>query len=248
MMLKDKVAVIYGAGGAVGGAVARAFASEGAELFLTGRKPAPVEAVAEEIAVAGGSAEAATVDALDERAVDEHLQSVIDAAGRIDISFDAVGIPGTNLLGVPLAELDLERFALPITTYTASYFLTARLAARHMIRERIGGDHDRHHPPVADGLPNGGRLRPGDGRQGGTHSRAIRRARASGHSRGRSATAGHSRDRLAQGSLRASRQDVGNDVGAIPRAGRKQDPPATALTSRNWLPWRSSWLPTRRAG
>jgi NAD(P)-dependent dehydrogenase (short-subunit alcohol dehydrogenase family) len=46
MMLKDKVAVIYGAGGGIGGAVARAFASEGAKLFLTGRLRAPVEALA----------------------------------------------------------------------------------------------------------------------------------------------------------------------------------------------------------
>jgi NAD(P)-dependent dehydrogenase (short-subunit alcohol dehydrogenase family) len=138
MMLKDKVAVIYGAGGAVGGAVARAFAAEGAELFLTGRRLAPVEAVAEDIVAAGGSAEAAAVDALDEQAVDKHLQSVIDKAGRVDIAFDAVGIPGTTLLGVPLAELDLERFSLPITTYTRSYFLTARLAARRMVANRSG--------------------------------------------------------------------------------------------------------------
>jgi NAD(P)-dependent dehydrogenase (short-subunit alcohol dehydrogenase family) len=137
-MLKDKVAVIYGAGGAVGGAVARAFAAEGAELFLTGRRLAPVEAVAEDIVAAGGSAEAAAVDALDEQAVDKHLQSVIDKAGRVDICFDAVGIPGTKLLGVPLAELDLERFSLPITTYTRSYFLTARLAARRMVANRSG--------------------------------------------------------------------------------------------------------------
>ena len=78
MMLKDKVAVIYGAGGAIGGAVARAFAREGAKLFLTGRRRAPVEAVAKDIVSAGGSAEAAEVDALDEQAVDEHLRSVID--------------------------------------------------------------------------------------------------------------------------------------------------------------------------
>src|SRR5206468_3095799 len=87
MMLKDKVAVIYGAGGAIGGAVACAFASEGATVFLTGHRLAPVEAVAKEILAAGGSAEAAEVDALDEQAVDRHLQSVIDAAGRVDISF-----------------------------------------------------------------------------------------------------------------------------------------------------------------
>jgi NAD(P)-dependent dehydrogenase (short-subunit alcohol dehydrogenase family) len=133
MMLRDKVAVVYGAGGAVGGAVARAFAREGATVFLTGRTLAPVEAVAKDIVSAGGSAEAAQVDALDEQAVDDHLRFVIDRAGRVDISFDAVGIPGTGLLGVPLIELDLERFSLPIMTYTTSYFLTARQAARRMI-------------------------------------------------------------------------------------------------------------------
>jgi NAD(P)-dependent dehydrogenase (short-subunit alcohol dehydrogenase family) len=84
MMLNDKVAVIYGAGGAIGGAVARAFAREGAKLFVTGRLRAPVEAVAEDIISAGGSAEAAEVDAFDEQAVEGHLLSVIDQAGRLD--------------------------------------------------------------------------------------------------------------------------------------------------------------------
>ena len=93
MLLTDKVAVLYGAGGAIGSAVARAFACEGATLFLTGRQLAPVEAVAKEIVAAGGSAEAAAVDALDEQAMDQHLQSVTDQAGRVDISFNAVGIP-----------------------------------------------------------------------------------------------------------------------------------------------------------
>ena len=77
MMLKNKVAVIYGAGGAIGGAVARAFASEGANLFLTGHKLAPVEAVAKEIVSVGGSAEAAKVDALDEQAVEKHPDRVL---------------------------------------------------------------------------------------------------------------------------------------------------------------------------
>jgi NAD(P)-dependent dehydrogenase (short-subunit alcohol dehydrogenase family) len=138
MVLKDKVAVIYGAGGAIGGAVARAFAHEGARLFLTGRLRAPVETVAEDIVSAGGSAEAAEVDALDEQAVDKHLESVIDKAGRVDISFNAVGIPDTKILGVPLVELDVEQFSLPITTYATSYFLTARMAARRMVTNRSG--------------------------------------------------------------------------------------------------------------
>ncbi|HEY3063089.1 MAG TPA: SDR family oxidoreductase [Chloroflexota bacterium] len=137
MMLEDKVAVIYGAGGAIGGAVARAFAREGATLFLAGRHLAPVEAVAGDIVAAGGSAEAAEVDALDERAVDKHLQSVTDKAARVDISFNAIGLPNPKIR-VPLVELDLEQFILPITTYTRSYFLTARLAARRMVANGSG--------------------------------------------------------------------------------------------------------------
>jgi NAD(P)-dependent dehydrogenase (short-subunit alcohol dehydrogenase family) len=138
MMLKDKVAVIYGAGGAIGSAVARAFAAEGVKLFLTGRHLAPVEAVAKDIVSAGGSAEAAEVDALDEQAVDTHLQSVTDKAGRVDISFNAVGIANADVVGVPLAELGAEQFALPLRSYVTSYFLTARAAARHMIANRSG--------------------------------------------------------------------------------------------------------------
>jgi NADP-dependent 3-hydroxy acid dehydrogenase YdfG len=92
MLLKDKVAVIYGAGAAIGGAVARAFAREGARLFLTGRHGASVQAVAKEIVSAGGAADAAEVDALDEKAIDRHLQAATDKASRIDISFNAVGL------------------------------------------------------------------------------------------------------------------------------------------------------------
>lgn len=137
MMLKDKVAVVYGAAGAIGGAVARAFALEGARLFVTGRRLEPVDDVARDITSAGGSAEAAEVDALDGRAVDDHLRSVVEKVGRVDISVNAVGLPNV-ILGVPLVELDVEEFTLPIMAYSRSYFLTARLAARYMIPNRSG--------------------------------------------------------------------------------------------------------------
>src|SRR5262245_2188605 len=117
MLLRNKVAVIYGAGGAIGGAVARAFEREGARLVLTGRHRAPVETVVRDVLSREGTAEAAEVDALDEPAVDQHLQSVIDKAGRVDISFNAVGIPNAKILGVPLIEMDVEPFFLPITAY-----------------------------------------------------------------------------------------------------------------------------------
>jgi NAD(P)-dependent dehydrogenase (short-subunit alcohol dehydrogenase family) len=138
MLLTDRVAVIYGAGGAIGGAIARAYAAEGAVVFLTGRHVAPVELVAKDIAADGGTVEVAEVDALNEQAVDEHLHSVIERSGRVDVSFNAVGIPNAKILGVPLAALDTEQFALPITAYTRSYFLTARLAARRMVANGSG--------------------------------------------------------------------------------------------------------------
>jgi NAD(P)-dependent dehydrogenase (short-subunit alcohol dehydrogenase family) len=138
MMLEDKVAVIYGAGGAIGGAIALAFAREGARLFLTGRGRGPVEALAKQIVATGGIAEAAVVDALDEPAIDAHLQSVIEKAGRVDISFNAIGIPPAEIVGTPLVEIDLEKFSRPVAAYTTSYFLTARLAARRMVAKKSG--------------------------------------------------------------------------------------------------------------
>lgn len=136
--LENKTAVIYGAGGGIGGAVARAFAREGAQVFLTGRHLAKVEAVAKDIRATSGWAEVAQVDALDEQAIEQHLAGVAAETGGIDISFNAIGIPNTTLQGVPLTELPVEQFMLPIATYTRSNFLTARLAARRMAVKQSG--------------------------------------------------------------------------------------------------------------
>jgi NAD(P)-dependent dehydrogenase (short-subunit alcohol dehydrogenase family) len=139
MILKDKIAVIYGAGGGIGGAVARAFAHEGAKVFLTGRRGATVETVANEIVSDGGIAEPAEVNAVDETAIDKHLQRVIGKAGRVDISFNAIGIHDASALpGTPLAQLDATHFSEPIAALGMSYFLTARLAARVMVPNKSG--------------------------------------------------------------------------------------------------------------
>jgi NAD(P)-dependent dehydrogenase (short-subunit alcohol dehydrogenase family) len=139
MLLKNKTTVIYGAGGAVGGAVARAFAQEGAKVFLTGRNLASVTTTAKDIIAAGGAAETAQVDALDERAVEEHIAAVVKKAGAIDVSFNAITpVPQPGTQGIPIAELSVESFTAPITAYMRSYFLTARAAARRMVEKRSG--------------------------------------------------------------------------------------------------------------
>src|SRR4030095_4298455 len=124
MLLVNKVAVVYGAGGAVGGAVSRVFAREGAKVFLTGRTLAKVDAVAREIIAAVGVGEAAQIDALDEGAVDKHLDEVVAKASGIDISFNAVGLtPQRGVQGIPLSELSVESFLRPITMYTHAHFV-----------------------------------------------------------------------------------------------------------------------------
>ena len=138
MLLQNKNAIIYGAGGAVGSAVARAFAREGAKVFLTGRKLSAVDALAKDISAAGGAAESAEVDALDEQSVEKHITAVGAKAGRIDISFNAIGIPQQGIQGIPLTELSVESFSLPITTYARAHFVTARAAARRMVEQRSG--------------------------------------------------------------------------------------------------------------
>jgi 3-oxoacyl-[acyl-carrier protein] reductase len=150
MLLEDKTAVIYGGGGAIGGAVARAFAREGARVYLAGRTNAPLEAVAEAIRAAGGTVATAQIDALDEQAVDRHADAVAAEAGGIDISFNVIAHPYTH--GIPMAEMSVDDFMAPVQTAARTTFLTARAAARHMIPRRsgvilaFGGPGDRSGP------------------------------------------------------------------------------------------------------
>ena len=135
MLLEDKVAVIYGAGGSIGGAVARAFAREGAKVFLAGRTQASLDKVADEIRSNGGMVDTSIVDALDEQAVDQFVDRVIKQAGHIDISFNLISIGDVQ---VPLLEISLEDFLQPIMNAMRTQFLTTRAAARYMVTRETG--------------------------------------------------------------------------------------------------------------
>jgi NAD(P)-dependent dehydrogenase (short-subunit alcohol dehydrogenase family) len=138
MRLDNTNAIIYGAGGAIGGAVARAFAREGAKVFLAGRTVDPVEAVAKDITAEGGFAETAQLDAMNAGAVREHADDVVRRHGGIDVSFNAIGLPQPGVQGTALVDLDLERFTAPVHTYLTSHFLTAQAAGRHMAQRGSG--------------------------------------------------------------------------------------------------------------
>jgi NAD(P)-dependent dehydrogenase (short-subunit alcohol dehydrogenase family) len=139
MLLENKTAIIYGAGGAIGGAVARTFAREGAKVFLSGRTLGKVERVAQEIVAGGGAAEAFQVDALDEAVVEDHVAKVFEASGRLDVSFNGItAVPQPGTQGIPIAQLSVDAFTAPITLYMRSHFLTARAAARRMAEQGSG--------------------------------------------------------------------------------------------------------------
>lgn len=132
MQLKNKNAIVYGGGGAIGNAVAIALAAEGAKVFLAGRTAEPLEVTASFIRSHGGEAEVDIVDALDETSVELHLNSVIDRSGQVDISVNATGTSQLEIQGTSLLEITPEKLLNPITSYVKSNFLTARTAGRHM--------------------------------------------------------------------------------------------------------------------
>jgi 3-oxoacyl-[acyl-carrier protein] reductase len=135
MLLENKVAVIYGGGGHIGGAVAHAFAGEGARVFLAGRNQAKLDRVVGEIRLSGGQAERRVADALDQRAVDEFVDWVVERAGKVDISFNLISYGDIQK---PLVEISVEDFLQPVVISLRSNFLTTRAALRYMLKRGSG--------------------------------------------------------------------------------------------------------------
>jgi len=157
--LENKCAVVFGAGGSIGAAVAREFAAEGARVFLAGRRKANLEAVAEQIAAAGGKAETTVVDALDDAGVNRYLDGVAKQAGKIDIVLDLTGPLASEYgNGKVAVELPVDEFMTALTTIVRSHVITARAAARHMINQKSGviifvtGSPARPHVPGATAI------------------------------------------------------------------------------------------------
>ncbi|MBF6222471.1 SDR family oxidoreductase [Nocardia abscessus] len=136
LLLENKNAVIYGGGGAIGGAIARVFAREGARVFIAGRTQAKLDAVARDITAAGGAVETAQVDVFDQQAVETHADAIAATAGSIDIALNAVSVMHDQ--GTLLADLSLEEFMRPIDGFLRTLFITSKAVTRHMGRERPG--------------------------------------------------------------------------------------------------------------
>ena len=138
-VLTGKNAVLFGASGSVGSALAREFAAQGASVFVSGRRLEPVQQLADAIQRADGVAHAAEVDALNEPAVTAYLDRVRQQAGSIDILFNVMGPqPREFSHGRPTLDVPLEHYLLPLTTLVRSQFITGRAAGRHMVAQGSG--------------------------------------------------------------------------------------------------------------
>ncbi len=136
MLLKDRTAIVYGASGAVGSAVARAFAREGARVILAARRRELLDEVAKDILSLGGLAEVMTVDAMDVHAIESHLDAVSSRFGPVTLMFNA--IPWDDIQGQSLAEMPFEQFIAPIRNGLTTWFHTGTILARHMSKHGGG--------------------------------------------------------------------------------------------------------------
>jgi NAD(P)-dependent dehydrogenase (short-subunit alcohol dehydrogenase family) len=158
-ILQGKNAVVLGAGGSIGAAVAKEFAQEGAEVFLVGRTESNLKAVAQQIVAGGGTAQTGVVDTLDDSAVNEYIDDVVRQAGKVDILLDAAGPTAREYGNGKIAlELPITEFMLPLETMVKSRFITARSAARQMVKQLSGviifvtGSPARAHVPGATAI------------------------------------------------------------------------------------------------
>lgn len=138
MLLKNKVAVIFAAGGAVGGKVAQEFAREGATVFLSGHR---LESVKKTVHVTGSTDAGVSfeqIDALNQDEVNAYLERVVKQAGRIDVVFNAIGPASAGDLVMPSTDIPADKFLSYINTSVLSQFITARCAARHMLARKSG--------------------------------------------------------------------------------------------------------------
>ena len=158
MLLSNKNAIIYGAGGSLGNAIAHALAKEGAKVFVTGHHLAPVQQLADEIIKAGGKAEAAEVDALNQKAVNDFVNKVVKTTGTVDISLSL--ITTKDIQGVPLVELPMEDFTRPIKRVMESQFITGTAAGKVMIKQGSGVILSLTATPGGIGYPNAGGFGP----------------------------------------------------------------------------------------
>ncbi len=134
--LKNKVALVTGAGSGIGKAVALALLEDGWQVVLAGRRLAPLQAIAEEVSQRGLQALAISTDVTDPASVEALFSTIEKTFGRLDLLFNNAGV---NAPAVPMDELPLEKWHAVINTNVTGVFLCARAAFGLMRRQTPQG-------------------------------------------------------------------------------------------------------------
>jgi glucose 1-dehydrogenase len=137
MRLKDKVALVTGAGSGIGKAIALRFAAEGARVVVNyhaGGKHSGGE-VADEIARNGGTATAIAAEVNQRAHVERMIEETVKKFGRLDIVVNNAGIE----IKRPFLEVTDDEWNKVIGINLFGSFLVSQLAARQMVKQGQGG-------------------------------------------------------------------------------------------------------------
>lgn len=134
MRLSGKMALVTGAGGGLGGGIARRFAAEGASVLCTDRDLSKAEATVAAITGAGGTASAFPADVADAADCEAQVAETVSRYGRIDIAVNNAGV-GLHRLALDTSIEDWERV---LRINLTGSFLTAQAAARRLAAQESG--------------------------------------------------------------------------------------------------------------
>lgn len=135
MRLKNKIAIVTGAGSGFGEGIAKRFAEEGCKIIVNDLNPAGGGRVAREIVAAGGTASFVQADVSRDADVARLVQSALDAYGGLDI---VVNNAGTTHRNRPMLEVSEEEFERIYAVNVKSLFLTAKHAVPHFRQQGSG--------------------------------------------------------------------------------------------------------------
>lgn len=136
MLLDGKNIVIFGGSGAIGSAMARAFVTEGAHVWLGARRHDRSEIVAEKLRASGGKVGTFIVDCLDESGTTKAISDLAQNIGGIDVAVNATSFMHNQ--GSAIDDLDLATFLSPIDNFLTSLFNSSKAVVPHMGKLRQG--------------------------------------------------------------------------------------------------------------
>jgi len=133
---KQKIALVTGAGSGIGRAAAIGLLADGWTVVLAGRRPEPLQKLADEAASRGQTALAVSTDVTDPASVQALFDTIEQRYGRLDVLFNNAGV---NAPAVPIDELPLDKWFNALNTNVTGVFLCARAAFGLMRRQSPQG-------------------------------------------------------------------------------------------------------------